>query len=162
MKKKFEGIVRHLGHDVQAGQIEVREPLSGDLFSTLSTPQTPRTAISKVPKQDIIIVAGRNLGTGKCDSGLFTNLRKSGITAIIAESVSRGFYRGAINHGIAVIESSDAHDKFSNGEVISIDLESGEIQSQGIVTRTGAYPDMHFKIYLAGGLISYTKKLLGK
>jgi 3-isopropylmalate/(R)-2-methylmalate dehydratase small subunit len=162
VKKKFDGIVRRLGHDIPASYIGSGDLISSDLFSDLSGAAIPHSGKAVSPKHDIIIIAGKNFGTGRCDGELFNNLRSAGTIAIIADSFSRDFYRGAVNHGIAVMESPSAYEKIGDDEAISIDLECGEIRSQQGITKISPIPEIQFKIYLAGGLLPYTKKLLGR
>jgi 3-isopropylmalate dehydratase small subunit len=162
MRKKLECQVRHLGDDVPAIQIDSSDQTSNDLFSGLADPTPVRVPVSGNHRSDTVIVAGKNFGIGDFERDLFLNLKKCGITAMIANSFSRDFYRGAVNHGIAVIENSKAHAILNDGETIFIDLENGEIKAAQGILKINPIPDVQYKIYLAGGLIPYTRKLLGK
>jgi len=162
MKKRLECQVRHLGDDVSASQINSGDQVSNDLFAGLTDTTAVRGIGPQGHRSDTVIVAGKNFGIGDCDRDLFINLKKCGTTAIIANSFSRDFYRGAVNHGIAVIENSEAHAILNDGDMVFIDLENGEIKGTQGIFKMSPIPDVHFKIYLAGGLIPYTRKLLGK
>jgi 3-isopropylmalate/(R)-2-methylmalate dehydratase small subunit len=162
MKKKFECQVRHLGDDVPASQIGGSDQVSNDLFSGLADATPIKKMLSGGNRSETVIVAGKNFGNGDCEYDLFLKLKKCGTMAIIANSFSRDFYRAAINHGIAVIESPDVHSLLNDGEMIFIDFENSEIKATQGILKINPMPDVHFKIYLAGGLIPYTRKLLGK
>jgi 3-isopropylmalate dehydratase small subunit len=162
MKRKLECQVRYLGDDVPASQISRSDQTSNDLFSGLAEAAIKMTIVPAGHRYETVIVAGKNFGIGDCERDLFLNLKKCGTLAIIANSFSRDFYRGAVNHGIAVIENSEAHAILNDGEMVFIDLENGEIKAAQGIFKINPLPDVHFKIYLAGGLIPYTRKLLGK
>jgi 3-isopropylmalate dehydratase small subunit len=162
MKKKFECIVRHFGDDFPAGQIDPLERDSGDLFSGIDDIAAKRNHEDCQSNADRIIIGGKNFGTGYCDHELFARLKNGGIIAVIAETISREFYRGAINNGIAVIENAEAAGKFRDGELAFFDFEKGEIKTAQNAIQFEPIPDLHYKIYIAGGLIPYSRKLLGK
>ena len=162
MKKKFECKIRQFGDDFPASMINSEDQASGDLFSGLTDISLSRTGKSPGSKSETVLVAGKNFGQGHIERNLFVNLKNSGTMAIVADSIARDFYRGAVNHGIAVIENAEAKLKFQDGESIVIDLESCEIKSSQNVIKINSVPDLHYKIYLAGGLIPYTRKLMGK
>ena len=162
MKKKFECTVRYFGDDFPAAQIESGNQISGDLFSGLNDLAVSKTGKHISQKGDTAFVGGKNFGHGYCGHALFQNIKNNGTVAIIANSITRDFYRGAINQGLAVIEIPDTILNFRDGESITIDMEKGEIKTAQGTIAIGILPDLHYKIYLAGGLIPYTKKLMGK
>ncbi len=78
---------------------------------------------AKVNKGDII-VAEWNFGCGSSREQAPVALKHAGVSAIIARSFARIFYRNAINIGLPVIV---ADIEVREGEKIQIDLEKGEI-----------------------------------
>lgn len=71
-----------------------------------------------------IIVAGQNFGCGSSREQAPVALKHAGISAIIAKSFARIFYRNAINIGLPVIV---AEIKASSGDILELDLERGTI-----------------------------------
>jgi 3-isopropylmalate dehydratase small subunit len=162
MKKKFECIVRQFGDDFPAALIESNEPVSGDLFSGLPELSSKIGSRTTSEKSEYVLVAGKNFGHGHYDRDLIPKLKSSGTVVIIAESIARHFYREAINCGIAVIENTEIRQKFLDRESVSIDLENCEIKTAQNMIKINPIPDLLYKIYLSGGLISYTRRLIGK
>lgn len=115
---------------------------------------------SGVSKGDII-VAGKNFGCGSSREQAATCLKYSGVGAVVAKSFSRIFFRNAINAGLPLIQSADAPDNIKPGEVITINFEKGKLTcKQGVLTFP-PLPEEVMGILQSGGLIPYTRKLLG-
>jgi len=81
---------------------------------------------SKVVKGDII-VAGSNFGCGSSREQAVIALKHAGVSAVVAKSFARIFYRNAINLGLPVIESEDAHETVSDGVVAVLDQASSKL-----------------------------------
>jgi len=116
---------------------------------------------SKVSKGDII-VAGKNFGCGSSREQAVIALKHAGVSAVVAKSFARIFYRNAINLGLPVIESEDALEVFSDGALAV--LESG---SSGLVSEDGArsaklkeIPAHARRILDQGGLIPHIRARL--
>jgi 3-isopropylmalate/(R)-2-methylmalate dehydratase small subunit len=109
-----------------------------------------------------VIVAGRNWGCGSSREQAATCLVYNGVSAVIAESFSRIFYRNAINNGLLAITCPEAARAIHAGEAISVDMESHTITcTAGIFT----FPPMSGsvrQIVEAGGLIEYVKQKLAR
>ncbi len=117
---------------------------------------------SKKAQKGDIIVAGKNFGMGSSREQAVTSLKYVGISAIIAKSFSRIYFRNAINQGIPAIRSEKAVDSIENGEIIEIDFKKGIIKSKKGEYSFPAFPDKMVEILESGGLVEYTKKRLGK
>ena len=115
------------------------------------------TFSSKFQKGDFI-VAGRNFGCGSSREHAPISLKGIGVSAIIAESFARIFYRNAINVGIPLLEVKDTS-KIKNNTPIEVDMDSGEIiLDDGSVLTFKKIPDFMQDILKEGGLIEYLKK----
>jgi 3-isopropylmalate/(R)-2-methylmalate dehydratase small subunit len=79
---------------------------------------------SKVRPGDII-VAGTNFGCGSSREQAPRALKAAGISAVLAESYARIFYRNSFNIGIPVIECDT--NWIADGDTIQIDLEKGHV-----------------------------------
>jgi 3-isopropylmalate/(R)-2-methylmalate dehydratase small subunit len=82
-----------------------------------------REFASKVCKGDII-VAGKNFGCGSSREQAVIALKHAGVSAVVAKSFARIFYRNAINLGLPVVESEDAREVFSDGTAAVLDMDS--------------------------------------
>lgn len=112
-----------------------------------------------------IIVAGKNFGCGSSREHAPLAIKGAGISAIVAESFARIFYRNAINLGMVVIESPEIAKETDEGDELEIDLEKGIVKNltKGKEYKIKPLPEDLRKIQEAGGLMEYAKaKLEGK
>ncbi len=105
-----------------------------------------------------IIVAGTNFGCGSSREHAPAAIKEAGISVIIAKSFARIFYRNAFNIGLPLVESEEAADAFSEGDIVSVDLNSGELAKNGKHFIAKPIPDFMREIIQAGGLVDYIKK----
>jgi 3-isopropylmalate/(R)-2-methylmalate dehydratase small subunit len=115
------------------------------------------TFASKVKKGDFI-VAGKNFGLGSSREHAPAILKLAGVSAILAKSVARIFFRNAINVGLPVLICNT--DKIKDGDELEIDLASGTIKdlTNSAKLASGKIPDVMLKILDEGGLVPYIKK----
>lgn len=104
-----------------------------------------------------IIVAGRNFGCGSSREHAVTAIQGCGISAVVAKSFARIFFRNSINLGLPVVE---ADFEVAEGSVITIDMNSGTIEGDGKKANFARYPDFLMKIVKCGGIINYAKEAL--
>jgi 3-isopropylmalate/(R)-2-methylmalate dehydratase small subunit len=89
-------------------------------------------------------------------------IKAAGISCVIAKSFARIFFRNAINIGLPLLECIEAVDGTEAGDIIEVDLVTGEIRN---ITRSKTfvaepYPDFMMGIVNAGGLVEHTRKKL--
>jgi len=110
-----------------------------------------------------IIVGGRNFGCGSSREHAPISIKGAGVSCIVAESFARIFYRNAINIGLPILESEQAARDAQKGDVLSVDLAAGTITNQrtGTTYQASPYPPFVLGIINAGGLIPYTRNVLG-
>ena len=115
--------------------------------------------LSRVEPGDII-VATTNFGCGSSREHAPLAIKTAGISVIIARSFARIFYRNAINIGLPLLECDEAVDNIGNGDLIEVELPSGQIKNlnSGKVFTARPYPDFMAELIAAGGLIEYTKQ----
>jgi len=113
----------------------------------------------KVKKGDIL-VAGKNFGCGSSREHAPIALKGAGISAVVAESFARIFYRNSINVGLPLLESRNISKHVNEGDEIEIDMENGIIKdlSNGKEFEIKALPEFMIDILEEGGMISYLKK----
>jgi 3-isopropylmalate/(R)-2-methylmalate dehydratase small subunit len=117
-----------------------------------------KTFVSGVKSGDIM-VADNNFGCGSSREHAPVAIKASGITCVIAATFARIFYRNAINIGLPLLEVGDDVKKIKAGDVLSVDLESGEIinTTSGETINATPLPGFIQDIARAGGLINYVK-----
>ena len=110
-----------------------------------------------------IVVAGKNFGCGSSREQAATCLKYFGISAVIAESFARIFYRNAINLGLTVVIAPGICKKLEPNEIIEVDLKLGIIirEKNGEEIKTIKLPSSVLDILSAGGLIPFLRKKLG-
>ena len=111
-------------------------------------------------KDGDIIVGGENFGCGSSREHAPIAIKESGIPIVIAKSFARIFYRNSINIGLLIIECPAAVDGISDGDEVSVDLDTGVITN---VTTGGTFqaepvPAFIQNIVNAGGLVEAVKK----
>jgi len=82
--------------------------------------------VNKV-KQGDMIVGGTNFGCGSSREHAPLCIKASGVSCVIASSFARIFYRNAINIGLRILECAECSKDAKAGDVIEIDLKTGDI-----------------------------------
>ncbi len=111
-----------------------------------------------------IIVAGANFGCGSSREHAPISIKAAGVSCVIAPTFARIFFRNAVNIGLPVLESSEASQAVKNGDILEIDIETGQIKdlTTGQTFCAKPYPEFMTHIIDSGGLIPYTKKNLSR
>lgn len=110
--------------------------------------------IQKVKPGDIM-VGGWNFGCGSSREHAPLVIKTSGASCVIAKSYARIFYRNAINIGLAILECEEAVDAIENGDIVSVNFDTGEIKDEtnGKTFQAEPFPEFIQKIIKAGGLM---------
>ncbi len=106
-----------------------------------------------------IIVADTNFGCGSSREHAPVSIRAAGVSAVIAKTFARIFYRNAINLGLPILECPEAVDGSEAGDELEVELETGAIRNltRGTAFQAKPYPDFMLELVRAGGLVEYTK-----
>jgi 3-isopropylmalate/(R)-2-methylmalate dehydratase small subunit len=112
-------------------------------------------------KSGDLLVAGKNFGLGSSREHASVVIKMSGVSAILAESVARIFFRNAINEGLPVLLCDTA--KIDDGDELEINLTTGMIANltSGIKLNCSKMPPLMSAILEEGGLIPYIRKHRG-
>ncbi len=104
------------------------------------------------------IVAGENFGMGSSREHAPLALKIAGVSAVIAKSFARIFYRNAINVGLPVLIADT--EKIESGDELEVDLAEGRIRdvTKDFEVRAKPLPAIMLKILREGGLVSFIKK----
>jgi len=118
--------------------------------------------VNKISKGDII-VAGENFGCGSSREHAPVAIKYAGISAVIAKSFARIFYRNAFNTGLIILEVAEA-DKISEGDTLKVDIVGGTVQN---ITKNETYkftpiPPFMTELLNAGGLMEYAAEEIKK
>ncbi len=107
-----------------------------------------------------IIVAGRGFGSGSSREHAALALKHAGVSAVIAESIARIFYRNAINVGLPAVECPGITEIVEEEETLEIDLEEGVVENPGRGLKLNFKPLPRFllDILKAGGLAPYIRR----
>ena len=109
---------------------------------------------SKVKSGDFV-VGGGNFGLGSSREHAPLVIKMAGVSAILAKSVARIFFRNAINLGLPVLICDT--DKIDDGDELEVDLAKGTVRdcTNGSMLTFGRIPNVMLKILDEGGLIPY-------
>ena len=110
-----------------------------------------------------VIVAGKNFGCGSSREQAPAVLKELGISAIVAVSFARIFFRNAINLGIPLVECEGIQDDVEEGETLEIDFSTGKLRLPQKDKRYAGskLPDFLLEIINDGGLIPHLIKQNG-
>lgn len=113
--------------------------------------------VNKIKEGDII-VAGENFGCGSSREHAPIALKAAGISAVIAPTFARIFYRNAFNMGLPIFELKDA-DEIKEGDILSIDAQKGQIinKTSGKTYTFKPIPEFMQQLINAGGLMKFAQ-----
>ncbi len=157
----LKGMVHKFGDDVNTDYI-----ISGrHKFKTLDMKELAKYVMedldpefySKVNEGDFII-GGKNFGCGSSREQAPLAIINAGISAVIAKSFARIFYRNCINTGLPLIECNT--DLLDEGDELEIDLQKGVLHNvtKNIDIEITPLPEVMLKILTDGGLVEHFKK----
>jgi 3-isopropylmalate/(R)-2-methylmalate dehydratase small subunit len=109
-----------------------------------------------------VIVAGKNWGNGSSREQAVTCLKYAGVSAVIALSFGRIWYRNAINQGLLALTSPQAVAVLQPGDVVQIDLEASLIRRGAEAFPFPPFAPSVQAIIADGGLIPHLKKKLAQ
>jgi len=115
------------------------------------------TFVEKVKPGDFI-VAGKNFGLGSSREHAALVIKIAGVSAILAKSVARIFFRNSINQGLPVLICDT--DKIDAGDEIEVNLTESTVTdiTKNTKLTSGKIPKVMVDILNEGGLIPYISK----
>jgi len=104
------------------------------------------------------IVAGRNFGCGSSREQAPRALKAAGVSAVLAKSYARIFYRSSFNVGLPLLQCDT--DWISAGDSLVLDLTAGEVMCpfRGVKVATTPIPHTMRVLLEDGGLVEHLKK----
>jgi len=112
---------------------------------------------SKMSPGDFV-VGGNNFGLGSSREHAPTIINLAGVSAVLAKSFARIFFRNSINVGLPVLICDT--DQIEAGDELEVDLETGKIKdlTNGRELEFKPLPPTMIKILNDGGLVAHIKK----
>ena len=107
-----------------------------------------------------VIVAGHNFGGGSSREQAPVALKYAGISAVIAQSFARIFYRNSFTIGLPALEIPEIKGKVSQGDEVTVDISKFTVQNlrTGETFQAKAVPKFMQQMMMKGGLVQYYKK----
>ena len=162
---QFKGTVHRYGRDIDTDVIIPARYLTTSEPSELAKHCLEDLDVEFVNnvKSGDIIVAEENFGCGSSREHAPIAIKAAGVDAVIAKSFARIFYRNSINTGLAILECPEAVDAIKNGDVVSVDTETGTItdENTGESFTAQPFPPFIADIIEQGGLLNRTRHVLG-
>ena len=111
----------------------------------------------KMSKGDFV-VGGKNFGLGSSREHAPTIIKLSGVSAVLAKSFARIFYRNAINVGLPLLECDT--DQIDASDELEVDLSIGVIadRTKNIELKANPLPRAMINILNDGGLVAHIEK----
>jgi len=159
---KLQGRSRKVGNDINTDYIiastrkkETLDPdhLKAFLFETID----PNLAASLQPGD--MVVAGDNFGCGSAMEVAVTTLVAAGVTAVLAKSFARTYYRNAINNGLIPIDCDT--DGLQEGDELTVLFEPSRVRirclERNVDLAGRSATGVALDILNAGGIVPYIR-----
>jgi fatty-acyl-CoA synthase len=119
--------------------------------------------VQKMSRGDLI-VADTNFGCGSSREVAPLTIKAAGVSAVIAKSFARIFFRNAINIGLPILECPQAVDGIQEGDEIEVEPTAGTIRNltRGETYKAEPFPDFLKRIIDKGGLLAYVEERLAQ
>ena len=120
--------------------------------------------LAKEVRQGDILVAGKNFGCGSSRESAPRALKALGISAVVAESFARIFFRNAVAIGLAVVPCPGVSQSLEDGEMLELDLESARVKNlnRKIQLQGNPLPKEMLDVLNKGGITPLLKEMFGK
>ncbi len=111
-----------------------------------------------------LIVADANFGCGSSREVAPLTIKAAGVSAVIAKSFARIFFRNAINIGLPILECPEAVDRIQEGDRVEVEPAAGVIRNltRDETYRAQPFPDFLQRIIDRGGLLAYVEDRLAQ
>ncbi len=159
---KFKGRVWKFGKDIDTDRIIPARYLNTSDPAELAKHcmEDEDANFSTKVKAGDIIVAEKNFGCGSSREHAPIAIKACGIACVIAKSFARIFYRNSFNMGLPILESDEVVDSAEEGDILEVDMDSGEIRNvtKGLRFKARPVPPFMQELIRAGGLMESIKK----
>ncbi|WP_097006440.1 3-isopropylmalate dehydratase [Lacrimispora amygdalina] len=166
MKKEITGKVTIVGNNIDTDQI-----YPGCFLAITDEKEIGSHCLAGVdeniapnfPKGGVI-VAGTNFGCGSSREHAPIALLNMGVSAVVADSFARIFFRNSINLGLPLIVCKGISKRVKDGQTLLIDLENGTVTIKETNEKLccDKLGDQAMKILEAGGIKPMMRARFGK
>jgi len=162
----FEGKVWKFGNDISTdlmmpGDTVLTRPDISDEEAAKYCMHANRPDWAGRVKKGDIVIAGHNLGCGSSRPAA-RQFKTLGISVIVADSISRIFFRNAVNLAMPVLICQGVSQVFDEGDMARVNLETGEVTNvtRGVTIKGEALPadSPPAQILKAGGLEAFMRQ----
>ena len=160
---QLQGRSRKVGNDINTdyiiSSIRKKETLDPDRLKAFLFETVDPSLADSLQAGDIL-VAGDNFGCGSAMEVAVTTLVAAGVTAVLAKSFARTYYRNAVNNGLIPIECDT--DRLEEGDELTVVFERTQVRIRCTernvdlsgTSATGVARD----ILAAGGIVPYIRR----
>ncbi|TMC09718.1 MAG: 3-isopropylmalate dehydratase small subunit [Chloroflexi bacterium] len=108
-----------------------------------------------------VLVAGRHFGQSSGRAIAARVLKAAGVSCVVAETFARTFYRNGFEIGLPLLECPGVAALVEDGDVLGVDVASGEVVNETRGGRLRGRPTSPFLLEMlaAGGLIPLAARL---
>jgi len=119
--------------------------------------------VKKMRRGDLII-ANSNFGCGSSREVAPLTIKAAGVSAVVAKSFARIFFRNAINIGLPILECPQAVEEIHEGDEVEVEPAAGVIRdlTTGAQYQAAPFPDFLRRIIDVGGLLAYAEERLAE
>jgi 3-isopropylmalate/(R)-2-methylmalate dehydratase small subunit len=162
--RSFAGRARVLGDDINTDYLisssRKKDSLDPDVLRHYLLEDLDPSFAASVQHGDIV-VAGRNFGCGSAMEVAVTVLLGAGIGAVIVKSVSRTYWRNAINNGLLVIVADTS--QIVEGDLLELRFSGAQPDlyvgaSRSLRIECEPVSDFTLTMREAGGLVPYLRQ----
>lgn len=166
----FEGKVWKFGDDISTdlmmpGDDVLSRPDLSDKDAARYCMRANRPDWNQLVQKGDIVIAGRNWGCGSSRPAA-RQFKTLGVSIILADSMSRIFFRNAVNMAMPVLICKGVSEAFDEGNIARVNLETGEVTNltKGITLKGEALPadSPPAQILKAGGLQAFMQQEVTK
>jgi 3-isopropylmalate/(R)-2-methylmalate dehydratase small subunit len=156
MKHKIHLYGDNINTDLIIASRHLTNFLSEEALASFALENLDKEFAGRVKKGDVL-VAGKNFGCGSSREEAVAALKGSKISAVIADSFGRTFFRNCINSGtLRILECPGISEACKGKGFLEFDVEKGTISVEGSKTlRIPPQPPVINEILRAGGLLKY-------
>ncbi len=112
---------------------------------------------AKRVREGDFVVGGFNFGSGSSREHAPLALKAAGVSAVIAKSFARIFFRNAVNIGLLLIENAKMADEISENDVLTLENDKLTDLTTGAVYALAPMDDYVKRIMEKGGLMEALK-----
>ena len=145
----------HINTDYMAPSFNLEQPWEKQKKSILHI----HKAFAENCNPGDVIVAGRNFGCGSSRESAPANLKRLGISCVVAESFGRIFFRNCIAIALPVVTCQGVSELFEEGETLELNLKTARVKNltTGRELQGGQLSSELLSIIKKGGILAYLK-----